>query len=70
MLLIDLPRLSAPLEEVDKFCERQKNRCHEVVQKLKSQWFEEVCTILREELLGEKGGREHDTTVGMFVKTA
>jgi len=37
--------------DIDHFSERQKSCCHDVVTKFKSQWFEEVCAVLREESL-------------------
>ncbi|CAE7800392.1 Dnah7 [Symbiodinium sp. KB8] len=51
MLLVDLPPPSTAMVDIDHFSERQKACCHEVFAKFKSQWFEEVCAILREENL-------------------
>ncbi|CAL1138105.1 unnamed protein product [Cladocopium goreaui] len=51
MLLVDLPPPSSSMVDIDHFSERQKSCCHDVFTKFKSQWFEEVCAVLREESL-------------------
>ncbi|CAK9112544.1 4-glucanase) [Durusdinium trenchii] len=48
MLLVDLPPPSSSMVDIDHFSERQKSCCHDVFTKFKSQWFEEVCAVLRE----------------------
>lgn len=56
-LLADIPDVTS-LSDIDAFSERQRACCLEVVQKFKTQWFEEVCGILRQENLYLGGASE------------
>jgi dynein heavy chain len=48
-LLVDVPQPAAPLVDIDQFFETQKSKRVEAVQKFRQEWFDDVCSIVKEE---------------------